>query len=97
MLLILQKAAETAEYIEVNMAHRVTNYMEIQRDEIQALRSIYMEDFEEEEIKKGAWNVRDELSKFECFCMLELVQLLNKCAFVRWDLMPHCTAFVQFE
>lgn len=41
---------------------QLTNYMEIQRDEIEALRSIYMEDFEEEEIKTGAWNVGDSIS-----------------------------------
>ena len=44
------------------MAQQLTNYMEIQRDEIEALRSIYMEDFEEEEIKTGAWNVGDSIS-----------------------------------
>lgn len=37
------------------MASRTTNYSEIQRDEIEALRSIYMEDFEEQEAKTGAW------------------------------------------
>lgn len=35
--------------------------MEIQQDEIEALRSIYMEDFEEEEIRTGAWNVGDSI------------------------------------
>ena len=38
------------------MAPITTNYSEIQRDEIEALRSIYMEDFVEEEAKTGAWN-----------------------------------------
>ena len=38
------------------MAPTTTNYSEIQRDEIEALRSIYMEDFVEEEAKTGAWN-----------------------------------------
>ena len=38
------------------MAPTMTNYSEIQRDEIEALRSIYMEDFMEEEAKTGAWN-----------------------------------------
>ena len=38
------------------MAPNTTNYSEIQRDEIEALRSIYMEDFVEEEAKTGAWN-----------------------------------------
>ena len=38
------------------MAPTTTNYSEIQRDEIEALRSIYMEDFMEEEAKTGAWN-----------------------------------------
>ena len=32
-----------------------TNYSEIQHDEIEALRSIYMNDFVEEEAKTGAW------------------------------------------
>lgn len=35
----------------------MTNYAEIQEDEIQALRSIYMDDFQEERPKVGAWNV----------------------------------------
>ena len=39
------------------MAPNVTNYTEIQNDEIQALRSIYMEDFEENEATPGPWNV----------------------------------------
>lgn len=34
-----------------------TKYAEIQQDEIDALRSIYMDDFEEQEAKVGAWNV----------------------------------------
>lgn len=38
------------------MAPSVTNYSEIQHDEIEALRSIFMDDFEEEEAKVGAWN-----------------------------------------
>ena len=39
------------------MAPLVTDYVEIQRDEIAALKSIYMGDFEEDEAKLGAWNV----------------------------------------
>ncbi len=39
------------------MAPSTTNYAEIQHDEIEALRSIYMDDFVEEERKTGAWNV----------------------------------------
>ena len=39
------------------MAPNVTNYAEIQNDEIEALRSIYMDDFLELDIKPGAWNV----------------------------------------
>ena len=35
----------------------VTNYAEIQDNEIQVLQSIFMEDFVEEEAKAGAWNV----------------------------------------
>ena len=37
------------------MAPTTTNYSEIQHDEIEALRSIYMDDFIEEEVKTGAW------------------------------------------
>lgn len=39
------------------MAPNVTNYTEIQNDEIQALRSIYMKDFSENEATPGPWNV----------------------------------------
>ena len=39
------------------MASRTTNYQEIQQDEMDALRSIYVEDFKEEAVKTGAWNV----------------------------------------
>ena len=39
------------------MAPLSTNYAEIQHDEIEALRSIYMEDFQEEAATVGAWNV----------------------------------------
>ncbi len=44
------------------MAPSITNYAEIQNDEIEVLRSIYMDDFAEEKSKTGAWNVRDLLS-----------------------------------
>lgn len=37
------------------MAPITTNYSDIQHDEIEALRSIYMDDFIEEETKTGAW------------------------------------------
>lgn len=48
------------------MAPATTNYKEIQHDEIEALRSIYMDDFEEEKPKVGAWNVsRNRLDQFE--------------------------------
>lgn len=36
-------------------APSTTNYFEIQHDEIEALRSIYMDDFMEEEAKTGPW------------------------------------------
>lgn len=39
------------------MANPTTSYAEIQQDEIEVLRSIYMEDFVETETKTGAWNV----------------------------------------
>lgn len=35
----------------------ITDYAEIQQMEIDALKSIFMEDFEEEETKTAAWNV----------------------------------------
>ncbi|KAL8866670.1 MAG: hypothetical protein Q9174_006161 [Haloplaca sp. 1 TL-2023] len=38
------------------MAPFSTNYAEIQHDEIEALRSIYMEEFQEEAATVGAWN-----------------------------------------
>ncbi|KAK4697319.1 hypothetical protein P7C71_g738, partial [Lecanoromycetidae sp. Uapishka_2] len=38
------------------MAPANAKYSEIQHDEIEVLRSIYMEDFVEEEAKTGAWN-----------------------------------------
>ncbi|KAL8690904.1 MAG: hypothetical protein Q9218_003756 [Villophora microphyllina] len=38
------------------MAPLTTKYSEIQNDEIEALRSIYMDDFQEEKPKVGAWN-----------------------------------------
>ncbi|KAL9100903.1 MAG: hypothetical protein Q9187_009307, partial [Circinaria calcarea] len=38
------------------MAQQTTDYLEIQQNEIDVLRSIFMEDFVEEEVKAGAWN-----------------------------------------
>lgn len=38
------------------MAPATTNYGDIQQDEIDVLRSIYMDDFSEEQAKTGAWN-----------------------------------------
>lgn len=35
----------------------VTNYVEIQKNELEALRSIFMDDFEEVRTKAAAWNV----------------------------------------
>ena len=35
----------------------ITNYTEIQENEVQVLQSIFMEDFVEEKAKTGAWNV----------------------------------------
>ena len=47
------------------MAPPITKYSEIQHDEIEALRSIFMDDFMEEETKTGAWNVCiDDLFSF---------------------------------
>ena len=51
------------------MAHSVTKYAEIQQDEIEALRSIYMEDFVENETRTGAWNVGEpSLSNILILC-----------------------------
>ncbi|KAL8764219.1 MAG: hypothetical protein Q9184_000188 [Pyrenodesmia sp. 2 TL-2023] len=44
------------------MAPPITNYVEIQQDEIEALRSIYMEAFEEEKGRVGAWKTLPKLS-----------------------------------
>jgi hypothetical protein len=35
----------------------MTNYDEIQKNEVEVLRSIYMDDFEDVSVKPGAWNV----------------------------------------
>ena len=35
----------------------LTNYAEAQQEELEVLRSIYMDDFEEIERKQAAWNV----------------------------------------
>lgn len=40
----------------------VTDYSEIQQNEVEALRSIYMEDFEEGQTKIGAWNTVSQRS-----------------------------------
>lgn len=53
------------------MASTTTDYSEIQQNEIEALRSIFMEDFVEEEIKTGAWNVRYNMSEvWRTFCVI---------------------------
>ncbi|KAL8927956.1 MAG: hypothetical protein Q9208_002031 [Pyrenodesmia sp. 3 TL-2023] len=44
------------------MAPPITNYVEIQQDEIEVLRSIYMEAFEEEKARVGAWKTLPKLS-----------------------------------
>ncbi|KAL8948872.1 MAG: hypothetical protein Q9222_004976 [Ikaeria aurantiellina] len=44
------------------MAPARTNYVEIQQDEIEALRSIYMDSFQEDEAKVGAWSTLPQLS-----------------------------------
>lgn len=42
----------------INMAPKsITDYVEIQQLEIEALKAIYMDDFEEDQAKTGAWNV----------------------------------------
>ena len=45
------------------MAAATTDYAEIQQNELEALRSIFMEDFIEQKAKAGAWNVGCKLSK----------------------------------
>ena len=49
--------------ISTAMAQRNTNYDEIQQNELEVLRSIFMEDFVEEEMKTVAWNVCRSKSK----------------------------------
>ena len=51
-----------------------TNYVEIQQNEIDALQSIFMEDFVEDETKAGPWNVGCNTSKGRILsCCLLLV------------------------
>lgn len=38
-----------------------TNYREIHLNEVEALRSIYGDDFEDAEARRPAWQVRDKL------------------------------------
>ena len=45
------------------MAPITTDYAEIQQNEIEALHSIFMEDFVEHEARAGAWNVGCKLFK----------------------------------
>ena len=46
------------------VAHKtaLTNYAEAQQDELDALKSIYMDDFEEVKGKAAAWNVSNSKS-----------------------------------
>ena len=44
------------------MAPAVTDYADIQHNEIDALRAIFMEDFKEQTEKVGAWNVSYQIS-----------------------------------
>jgi RWD domain len=46
------------EHTPVAYTQGPTNYVEIQQNELSVLRSIYMEDFEEVEVKAAAWSVR---------------------------------------
>ena len=67
------------------MAPVTTNYSEIQHDEIEALRSIYMDDFIEEEAKTGAWkkaadrafkiNLRTQLGEEQKIALTLIVSL----------------------
>lgn len=54
------------------MTPATTNYAEIQRDEMDVLHSIYMDDFIEDEVKTGAWNVgsNDPLWLSRCLSFL---------------------------
>ena len=62
------------------MAQSASKYAEIQQDEIEVLRSIYMEDFVEVKTKTGAWNV-GKLSRATCG-----VRSINKNSFIRWQI-----------
>ena len=50
-----------------------TDYGEIQQNEVEALRSIFMDDFQEDEVKKGAWNVRCILKGWSSLLDLGLI------------------------
>lgn len=43
--------------VDLGKMSPATNYAEIQQDEVQALASIFMEEFHEEEARTSAWNV----------------------------------------
>ncbi|KAL9587779.1 MAG: hypothetical protein Q9212_000071 [Teloschistes hypoglaucus] len=59
------------------MAPSTTKYSEIQHDEIEALRSIYMGEFQEESLKVGAWNAffMDAVIHLE---LLRLISVLSR-------------------
>lgn len=63
------------------MAPLTTNYDEIQHDEIEALRSIYMEEFHEEKAKVGAWNVS---TQFLSRSLLEYLEASFNVAAIRF-------------
>ena len=68
------------------MAPSTTNYAEIQNDEIEVLRSIYMDDFVEEKPKTGAWNVG-----FENFATLfsDVSTTLQRLCRFQWSLFQN--------
>jgi hypothetical protein len=54
-------------HVDCGKMSPATNYAEIQQDEVEALASIFMEEFREEEARKGAWNVGGSIfPKFNC-------------------------------
>lgn len=85
------------------MASLTTNYAEIQQDEVEALRSIYMEDFEEQEVKTGAWNVGlnmfkrvSEAHNLPCACSPQPPASCQEEVFLN-SYGPDCPVSVMFE
>jgi hypothetical protein len=54
-------AAETSGIVAAKSPGPAIDYNEVQQNEVEVLRSIYMEDFEEANNKTGAWHVSSRL------------------------------------